>query len=99
MKKVNLPNFGTLPDFGNFPPEIDKYQAVAKLAAYAKGMSFKCYFEGPDASEDKYDFARMMKVVEDSKYSGYIGIEYEGNKLGELEGIARARKYLADYGI
>ena len=99
MKKVNLPNFGTLPDFGNFPPEIDKYQAVAKLAAWAKGMSFKCYFEGPDFSEDKYDFARMMKVVEDSKYSGYIGIEYEGSKLGELEGIARARKLPKDYGI
>lgn len=99
MKKVNLPNFGTLPDFGNFPPEIDKYQAVAKLALYAKGMSFKCYFEGPDGAEDRYDFARMMKVVEDSKYSGYIGIEYEGRKLGELEGIARARKLLRDYGI
>lgn len=99
MKKVNLPNFGTLPDFGNFPPEVDKYQAVAKLSAYAKGMSFKCYFEGPDFSETRYDFQKMMKVVEDSPYSGYIGIEYEGNKLGELEGIARARKMLKEYGI
>jgi sugar phosphate isomerase/epimerase len=99
MKKVNLPNFGTLPDFGNFPKEIDKYQAVAKLAEFAKGMSFKCYFEGPDGTEDRYDFTRMMQVVEASKYSGYIGIEYEGQKLSELEGIARARKYLRDYGI
>lgn len=99
IQKVNLPNFGTLPDFGNFPPEIDKYQAVAKLARYARGMSFKCYFEGPEASEDRYDFQRMMKVVEDSPYSGYIGIEYEGSKLAELEGIARARKLLRDYGI
>jgi sugar phosphate isomerase/epimerase len=99
MKKVNLPNFGTLPDFGNFPKEIDKYQAVAKLAQFAKGMSFKCYFEGPEGTEDRYDFQRMMQVVEASKYSGYIGIEYEGQKLSELEGIARARKYLRDYGI
>jgi len=99
IQKVNLPNFGTLPDFGNFPPEIDKYQAVAKLARYARGMSFKCYFEGPEASENRYDFQRMMKVVEDSPYSGYIGIEYEGSKLAELEGIARARKLLRDYGI
>ena len=99
MKKVNLPNFGTLPDFGNFPPEINKYEAVAKLAPYARGMSFKCYFEGPDGNEDRYDFGRMMQVVEASKYSGYIGIEYEGNKFGELEGIARARKLLKDYGI
>jgi sugar phosphate isomerase/epimerase len=99
MKKVNLPNFGTLPDFGNFPKEIDKYQAVAKLAQFAKGMSFKCYFEGPEGAEDRYDFQRMMQVVEASSYSGYIGIEYEGEKLSELEGIARARKYLRDYGI
>ncbi|MGC8760545.1 MAG: sugar phosphate isomerase/epimerase family protein [Bryobacteraceae bacterium] len=99
IQKVNLPNFGTLPDFGNFPPEIDKYQAVARLARYARGMSFKCYFEGPEASEDRYDFQRMMKVVEDSPYSGYIGIEYEGSKLGELDGIARARKLLREYGI
>ncbi len=99
IRKVNLPNFGTLPDFGNFPPEIDKYEAVAKLSRYARGMSFKCHFEGPDASEDKYDFRRMMQVVEASPYSGYIGIEYEGNKLSELEGIARARKLLKDYSI
>lgn len=99
MKKVNLPNFGTLPDFGNFPPEIDKYAAVAKLAPYARGMSFKCYFEGPDGAEDRYEIPKMIKVVEDSKYSGYIGIEYEGNKLSELDGIQAGRKALRDYGI
>jgi len=99
MKKVALPNFGTLPDFGNFPPEISKYEAVAKLAPYAKGMSFKCYFQGPDNAEDRYDVPKMMKVVEDSKYSGYIGIEYEGGKLDEIEGIKAGRKALADYGI
>ncbi|MBI4894069.1 MAG: sugar phosphate isomerase/epimerase [Acidobacteria bacterium] len=99
MKKVNLPNFGTLPDFGNFPPEVNKYEAVAKLAPYAKGMSFKCYFEGPGGKEEKYDVAKMLKVMEDSKYSGFVGIEYEGSKLDEIEGIKTGRKALADYGI
>ena len=99
MKKVNLPNFGTLPDFGNFPPEVNKYEAVAKLAAYAKGMSFKCYFEGPNGAEEKYEVPKMLKVMEDSKYSGYVGIEYEGSKLDELAGIKTGRKALADYGI
>ncbi len=99
MRKVNLPNFGTLPDFGNFPPEINKYEAVAKLAPYAKGMSFKCGFQGPDGTENLYEVPKMLKVVEDSKYSGYIGIEYEGNKLDEIEGIKAGRKALQDYGI
>jgi sugar phosphate isomerase/epimerase len=43
MKKLNLPNFGTLPDFGNFPKETDRYEAVRKLMAFAKGVSFKCF--------------------------------------------------------
>jgi sugar phosphate isomerase/epimerase len=99
MKKVNLPNFGTLPDFGNFPPEVNKYEAVAKLAVYAKGMSFKCNFDGPNGTELLYEIPKMLKVMEDSKYSGYVGIEFEGSKLGELEGIQAGRKALAEYGI
>jgi len=99
MKKVNLPNFGTLPDFGNFPKDIDRYEAVAKLMPYAKGVSFKCYLEGPDGAETRYDIPKMFKVIEESKYSGYVGIEYEGNKLDEIEGIKVAREDMTKFGL
>ena len=39
MKMVNLPNFGLLPDFGNFY-EVDRYDGVQKMMPYAKGVSF-----------------------------------------------------------
>jgi hypothetical protein len=29
----------------------------------------------------------MMKIIADSKYTGYIDVEYEGTKLSEDEGI------------
>ncbi|MBN9662811.1 MAG: sugar phosphate isomerase/epimerase [Acidobacteria bacterium] len=99
MKKVSQPNFGTLPDFGNFPKEIDRYDAVTKLMTYAKGASFKCHFDGPNGTEELYDIPKMLKIVEASKYSGYIGIEFEGSKLDELEGIKLGRKALLDYGV
>ena len=99
MKKVNLPNFGTLPDFGNTLKEFDRYETITKLMAYARGASFKCYFNGPNSTEELYDIPKMLKVVEDSKYSGYIGIEYEGSKLDELDGIKAGRKALADFGL
>jgi sugar phosphate isomerase/epimerase len=99
MKKVGVKNIGTLPDFGNFPPEVDRYEAVAKLAPYAKGMSFKCYFDGPGGTEKLYDVAKMFKVVEASVYSGYIGIEYEGSALDEIAGIQAGRKSLREFGI
>ena len=36
----------------------------------------------------------MMKIVLDAGYHGYVGIEYEGSKLGETEGIIATRKLL-----
>ena len=35
MRQAKLANLGTLPDFGNFPKEIDKYAAVTKLMPFA----------------------------------------------------------------
>lgn len=94
MKAVNVPNFGTLPDFGNFPKEIDRYEAVRKLMPYARGVSFKCYDFGPDGRETTIDLDRMMKVVLDAGYHGWVGIEYEGSRLTEFEGIQAARRAL-----
>jgi sugar phosphate isomerase/epimerase len=94
MKTVNLPNFGTLPDFGNFPKEADKYEAVRKLMPFAKGVSFKCMDFGPDGDETTFDAARMMKVVADAGYHGWVGIEYEGSRLTEFEGIQAAKRLL-----
>jgi len=94
MRKVDLPNFGTLPDFGNFPKEIDRYEAIRKLMAYAKGVSFKCWDFGPDGNETTLDVPRIMKIVRDAGYHGYVGIEYEGQRLSEWEGVAAAKRLL-----
>ncbi len=94
MKQVNLPNFGLLPDFGNFYGKIDRYDAVAKMMPYAKGVSFKCWEFGKDGKETKMDMDRLMKIVKDAGYKGYVGIEFEGETTPELEGIAAAKKFL-----
>lgn len=105
MKAVNSPYFGTLPDFGNFPPrsrraeggpaEVDVYDAIDRMMPYAKGVSAKSYDFGPDGRETTLDFARIMKIVTDHGYHGHVGIEYEGNRLSEPEGI-KATKALLD---
>jgi sugar phosphate isomerase/epimerase len=97
MKMVQLPNFGTLPDFGNFPKEMDKYEAVRKLMPYAKGVSLKCYDFGPDGNETSMDLHRMMKIADEAGYRGWVGIEYEGSRLTEFEGIAAAKRFLDKY--
>ena len=94
IKKVNLPNCGTLPDFGNFPPDADKYQSVEMLMPYAKGVSGKSYDFDENGDETTIDFYRMLKIVVDSGYNGYVDIEYEGNRINEDAGIMATKKLL-----
>jgi sugar phosphate isomerase/epimerase len=94
IELVRSPRLGTLPDFGNFPPEVDRYDAVARLMPHAKGVSAKCYDFGADGEETTIDFPRMIQIVRDAGYRGYIGIEFEGERLSEREGIRAAKALL-----
>ena len=91
MKKVAHPNLGTLPDFGNFLIEndnwYDRYLGVEELMPYAKAVSAKSHEFNSNGDEVRTDYKRMMQIVLKSGYSGYVGIEYEGDKHSEYEGI------------
>ena len=95
MKAV--PGLGTLPDFGNFPKGTDRYAAIAKLMPFAKGVSAKVWDFTPDFHETTTDMDRMMKIVTDAGYSGWVGIEYEGTRMPEYDGVAAAKKCLERY--
>ncbi|MBZ0257987.1 TIM barrel protein [bacterium] len=97
MKMVGEDNFGTLPDFGNFPPDYDKYMAVEMMMPYAKAVSAKCHEFGPDGKEVNIDYARMMQIVFNAGYHGYVGVEYEGSKHTELEGTEACVKLLKTF--
>jgi sugar phosphate isomerase/epimerase len=101
MKAVNKPNFGTLPDFGNLPTQgrngpytIDIYDAIARMMPYAKGVSAKSYDFDASGKETKLDYARILKIVTDAGYHGFVGIEYEGDRLSEPEGIQATKRLL-----
>lgn len=99
IKAVNNPRFGTLPDFGNFPKQggkysIDIYDAIARMMPHARGVSAKSYDFTPDGKEVLIDFARILKIVTDAGYHGYVGVEYEGSKLSEPDGILATKKLL-----
>lgn len=99
ITRANLPNVGTLPDFGNFrvsrEQEYDRYKGVAELMPFAKGVSAKSHDFDAAGNETGTDYARMLDIVIKSPYRGFIGIEYEGQTLGEYDGI-RATKALLE---
>ncbi|MBT8188148.1 MAG: sugar phosphate isomerase/epimerase [Croceitalea sp.] len=112
MEQVDMPNCGTLPDFGNFCvqredgsyyeskclEEYDMYQGVEELMKHAKAVSAKAYDFDEQGNETKIDYGRMLKIVKDAGYTGYIGVEYEGNNLGEEEGIMATKNLLIEAG-
>ena len=99
MKKVDHPHCGTLPDFGNFriEPDVwyDRYKGVELLMPYAQAVSAKSYFFA-DGRDVYTDFHRMMKIVTDAGYHGYVGIEWEGQQMDEFSGIRATKKLLED---
>ena len=98
IKQVDHPRCGTLPDFENFqigPDEwYDRYRGVEELMPFAMAVSAKSRDFDADGNEIHTDFYRMMRIVLDAGYRGYVGIEYEGERLGETEGIAATKKLL-----
>ncbi|RMG87011.1 MAG: sugar phosphate isomerase/epimerase [Bacteroidetes bacterium] len=112
MRQINLPNCGTLPDFGNFCirrdsgkpwegnciEEYDRYLGVTEMMPFAKAVSAKSYEFDAEGNETKIDYYKMMKIVKDAGYTGYVGVEYEGDAVSEKEGILKTKALLEKVG-
>jgi len=112
MSTINMPNCGTLPDFGNFcvkrdsgkewdggcVEEYDRYLGVKELMPFAKGVSAKSNDFDGEGNDTGTDYRKMLKIVKDAGYTGFIGIEYEGENLSEDEGIKKTKALLEKVG-
>lgn len=112
MKGVNLPNVGTLPDFGNFClnreagerweakciEEYPRYLGIEEMMPYAKAVSAKSYDFNEEGQETTMDFSKILKIVKDAGYTGFIGVEYEGQRLSAEEGIMATKNLLIEEG-
>jgi sugar phosphate isomerase/epimerase len=108
MRLVNHPRVGILPDFGNFcirregghpwegacVEEYDRYQGVHEMMPYARAVSAKSNNFDAAGNCVETDYPRIMKVVLEAGYRGFVGIEYEGDELDEPGGIRATRDLL-----
>lgn len=112
ISQVDMENCGTLPDFGNFciegspnptsdtgcKEEYNRYKGVKELMPFAKGVSAKSYAFDENGLETIIDFKRMLEIVHEAGYSGYVGIEYEGDEFSEYDGIRATKELLLQAG-
>lgn len=100
MKMADHPRVGTLPDFGNFTinyetgETYDRFKGVEELMPFAKSVSAKSTEFDAEGNEKNIDYFKIMKIVLDAGFRGYVGIEYEGAGLSQPEGIIATKKLL-----
>jgi sugar phosphate isomerase/epimerase len=98
MVKADHPRVGTLPDFGNFNlgggKWYDRYKGVAELMPFAKAVSAKSHTFDAEGNETQSDYLRLMTTVKEAGYRGHVGVEYEGSKHTEAEGIQLTKDLL-----
>jgi hypothetical protein len=99
---------GVLPDFNNFcvrrdsgqlyqgkcVEEYDRYKGVTEMMPYAKGASAKTIDFDENGNCIETDYNKMLKIIKDSGFHGYLGIEYEGEKMSEEEGVRKTKALL-----
>jgi len=110
LKQVGMDNCGSLPDFGNFCikreegnwrnciESYDRYKGTAELMPYAKAVSAKTNYFDADGNETATDYMRMMKIVKDAGFTGFVNVEYEGDDLTEEEGVVKTLELLRKVG-
>lgn len=98
MRRADHPGVGTLPDFGNFRVSADhmydRYRGVEELMPYAKAVSAKSHEFDDEGNEIHTDYTRMLSIVLAAGYKGHIGVEYEGSKHSESEGILLTKQLI-----
>lgn len=98
LKLADHSHVGALPDFGNFEVAsgvwYDRYQGVRELMPFARAVSAKSHDFDFEGNCLETDYERMLQIVVESGYRGFVGIEYEGKELSEPEGILATKKLL-----
>lgn len=108
MTEAGMDNCGTLPDFGNFcirredqsdwssacVDKYDIYKGVKELMPHAKAVSAKSHDFDGDGNETEIDYVKMLQIVKEAGYTGFIGVEYEGSKMSEEEGIMATKELM-----
>ena len=86
-KAVNSPWLGVLMDTGNFLE--DPYKKLELIAPYTSFVQAKTYYGGGEWYTLDLDYKRIMTILKNVNYQGYISLEFEG-KENAITGVTKS---------
>lgn len=98
VRGVKSPWLGINLDTGNFATD-DPYADLAKCAPYAVNVQVKVEIKRRnDPEKSPADFARLIKILRDANYQGWVALEYEAKEdawTGVPKHLERLRQAMA----
>jgi sugar phosphate isomerase/epimerase len=79
IRAVKTPWVGINLDTGNFQTD-DPYHDLELIAPYAVNVQMKGEVHPRGQKKQEADLARLVKILRDAKYQGYVALEYEGTE-------------------
>jgi sugar phosphate isomerase/epimerase len=81
INAVASPWLGALMDTGNFMEDpYDKLKQIAPKTVY---VHCKTYYGGGEWYTLDLDYPRIVRILEDAGYGGYVSLEYEGKEAAD----------------
>ena len=80
-KAIDSPWLGVLLDTGNFLE--DPYTKLEKVAPIANFVQAKTYYGGGEWYTLDLDYKRIINILRQANYKGYIALEFEGKEAAE----------------
>lgn len=94
LRDVKNPWFGANLDTGNYH-SADPYAEIAAVAPYAITTHVKVEVSAAGQKPQPADFARIVRILREARYRGYLSIEYEA-KEDPLTALPRHAKALRE---
>jgi sugar phosphate isomerase/epimerase len=87
--------FGVNLDTGNFRSP-DPYADIARAAPYAVVVQVKTDVHPTGHAKEDADLARVVKILRDARFRGYVSLEYEGSKEDPMTAVPKYLKQLGE---
>ena len=86
VKKADSPWAGVNADTGNL--RTDGYKQLEILLPYATSVHLKSTVTTPDGKKEPADWSRLLRMLGNAGYRGYVGLEYEAENPEEIPRLA-----------
>ena len=91
--QLKHPLLTLMPDFGKLKNNV--YDGTEAMLPHSQTISCKMHSFDKDGNQPDFDYPRLMKMISDSKYSGYLAIEWEGRALEPVEGVKASQALIS----